>query len=53
MIAEIRRLEPKPGRAFGDPPPPPAIPDVYVSAGAGFRLAGRAEHEGAAARARQ
>ena len=31
MIAEIRRLEPKPGRAFGDPPPPPAIPDVYVT----------------------
>jgi RNA polymerase sigma-54 factor len=31
MIAEIRRLEPKPGRAFGDPPAPPAIPDVYVT----------------------
>ena len=34
MIAEIRRLEPKPGRAFGDPPGAPAIPDVYVTAGA-------------------
>ncbi len=32
MIAEIRRLEPKPGRAFGDPPGAPAIPDVYVAA---------------------
>ncbi len=33
MIAEIRRLEPKPGRAFGDPPGAPAIPDVYVTVG--------------------
>ena len=33
MTAEIRRLEPKPGRAFGDPPGAPAIPDVYVTAG--------------------
>ncbi len=33
MIAEIKRLEPKPGRAFGDPPGSPAIPDVYVTAG--------------------
>jgi RNA polymerase sigma-54 factor len=32
MIAEIRRLEPKPGRAFGDRPGAPAIPDVYVTA---------------------
>jgi RNA polymerase sigma-54 factor len=32
MIAEIRRLEPKPGRAFGDPPGALAIPDVYVAA---------------------
>ena len=32
MIAEIRRLEPKPGRAFGDPPGAPAVPDVYVTA---------------------
>jgi RNA polymerase sigma-54 factor len=32
MIAEIRRLEPKPGRAFGDPPAAPAIPDVHVTA---------------------
>jgi RNA polymerase sigma-54 factor len=32
MIAEIRRLEPKPGRAFGDLPGAPAIPDVYVTA---------------------
>ncbi|HZZ60895.1 MAG TPA: RNA polymerase factor sigma-54 [Roseiarcus sp.] len=33
MVAEIKRLEPKPGRAFGDPPAPSAIPDVYVTAG--------------------
>ena len=32
MIAEIRRLEPKPGRAFGDPPAAPAISDVHVTA---------------------
>ena len=32
MIAEIHRLEPKPGRAFGDPPAALAIPDVYVTA---------------------
>jgi RNA polymerase sigma-54 factor len=32
MIAEVRRLEPKPGRAFGDPPAAPAIPDVTVTA---------------------
>jgi RNA polymerase sigma-54 factor len=33
MVAEIKRLEPKPGRAFGDPPGAPAIPDVFVTAG--------------------
>jgi len=33
MIEEIKRLEPKPGRPFGDPPAPSAIPDVYVTAG--------------------
>jgi len=33
MVAEIRRLEPKPGRAFGDGPGAPAIPDVFVTAG--------------------
>ena len=32
MLAEIRRLEPKPGRAFGEPRRAPAIPDVYVTA---------------------
>jgi len=32
MIAEIRRLDPKPGRAFGAAVEPPAIPDVFVSA---------------------
>jgi RNA polymerase sigma-54 factor len=32
MIAEIRRLDPKPGRGFGAATEPPAIPDVFVSA---------------------
>jgi RNA polymerase sigma-54 factor len=32
MIAEIRRLDPKPGRAFGAAVEPPAIPDVFVTA---------------------
>jgi RNA polymerase sigma-54 factor len=36
MMAEIRRLEPKPGRAFGDPPAAPAIPDVHVTAAPDF-----------------
>jgi RNA polymerase sigma-54 factor len=36
MMAEIRRLEPKPGRAFGDPPAAPAIPDVHVTAAPNF-----------------
>jgi RNA polymerase sigma-54 factor len=32
MVAEIRRLDPKPGRAFGAPVEPPAIADVFVTA---------------------
>jgi RNA polymerase sigma-54 factor len=32
MISEIKRLEPKPGRAYGEAPGAPAIPDVYVTA---------------------
>ncbi len=36
MIAEIRRLEPKPGRAFGDPPAALAIADVHVTAAPDF-----------------
>ena len=31
MIAEIRRLEPKPGRAFGASPVRTAIPDVFIT----------------------
>jgi RNA polymerase sigma-54 factor len=31
MIAEIKRLDPKPGRGFGATVPPPAIPDVLVT----------------------
>ncbi len=33
MIAELKRLDPKPGRAFGGAVEPPAIPDVFVTAG--------------------
>ena len=36
MLAEIKRLEPKPGRAFGDPPAAPAIPDIHVTAARDF-----------------
>ena len=36
MIAEIRRLEPKPGRAFGGRPAALAIPDVLVTAAPDF-----------------
>ena len=32
MIAEIKRLDPKPGRAFSGAPEPLAIPDVIVAA---------------------
>jgi len=32
MIAELKRLEPKPGRAFGATHEPPPIPDVVVTA---------------------
>src|SRR5262245_32112185 len=34
MIAEIRRLSPKPGLAFGSEPVQPVVPDVYVREGA-------------------
>ena len=30
MVAEIRRLDPKPGRAFGNDPIQPVVPDVIV-----------------------
>lgn len=33
MMAEIRRLDPKPGRAFGGAPIQPVAPDVIVRAG--------------------
>ncbi len=32
MLAEIRRLDPKPGRAFGGAPVQPVVPDVIVRA---------------------
>lgn len=32
MIAEVRHLDPKPGRAFVSTPVQPVVPDVYVSA---------------------
>lgn len=34
MAAELRRLDPKPGRAFGDSPVQPLVPDVIVRAAA-------------------
>jgi RNA polymerase sigma-54 factor len=34
MIAEIRKLSPKPGLAFGSEPVQPVVPDVYVREGA-------------------
>ena len=33
MIAEIRKLSPKPGLAFGSEPVQPVVPDVYVREG--------------------
>ncbi len=33
MVAEIRRLNPKPGLAFGFAPVQPLVPDVMVRAG--------------------
>ena len=30
MVSEVRRLDPKPGRAFGDEPVQPVVPDVVV-----------------------
>ena len=32
MIAEVRRLDPKPGLLFGSPPAEPVTPDVFVRA---------------------
>ena len=45
MIAEIKRLDPKPGRAFAGAPEPLAIPDVIVTAApdAGWRVELNAE----------
>ncbi len=34
MVGEIRRLDPRPGRAFGGEPVQPVIPDVVVTAAA-------------------
>ncbi len=34
MASELRRLDPKPGRAFGDAPIQPLVPDVVVRAAA-------------------
>ena len=43
MIAEIKRLDPKPGRAFGDPPSRRRFPTSIVTGGAGPDLARRAQ----------
>ena len=53
MIAEIRKLNPKPGLAFGSTTVQPIVPDVFVRAGARRHLAGRAEFRHAAESARQ
>ncbi len=41
MIAEIRRLNPKPGLAFGSAMVQPIVPDVFVRPAPGRRLARR------------
>ena len=53
MIAEIRNLNPKPGLAFGSTLVQPIVPDVFVRAGPGRHLAGRAEFRHAAEGAHQ
>ena len=53
MVAEIKRLNPKPGLKFGSIQIQPILPDVLVRPGPGRRLAGGAQHRHAAARAGQ
>ena len=53
MIAEIKRLNPKPGLKFGSVQMQPVVPDVLVRAGARRQLDHRAQHRHAAARAGQ
>ena len=53
MIAEIRRLDPKPGRGFGDPPGRAGDSRRLRHRRARHRLAGRTQQRGAAARAGQ
>ena len=53
MIAEIKRLNPKPGLQFGTVQIQPVLPDVMVRPGARRQLDRRAQQRHAAARARQ
>ena len=53
MIAEIKRLNPKPGLQFGSVQIQPVLPDVLVRPAPRRQLAGRAQQRHAAARAGQ
>ena len=53
MIAEIKRLNPKPGLQFGSVQIQPVLPDVHGAPGARRQLARRAQQRHAAARAGQ
>ena len=53
MLAEMRQLDPKPGRAFGGGPVEVLIPDVFVRAGARRQLVHRTQPGRAAPRSRQ
>ena len=41
MVAELRRLNPKPGHVFGSEPVQPVVPDVFVRAAPDRRRASR------------
>ena len=53
MIAEIRKLNPKPGLAFGSTMVQPIVPDVFVRPAPDGTLAGRAQFRHAAESAHQ
>ena len=53
IIAEIKKLNPKPGLKFGSVQVQPVVPDVLVRAAPGRHMDHRAQHRHAAARAGQ
>ena len=53
MIAELRRLDPKPGASFDAEPPPPVVPDVLMRARPAGRLGPGTEPRDDAPRAGQ